>query len=195
MHSVRVWTTLIVLVRLIMIVGSTGWFCSAAESCSADSLDPGAGVVRSSQGRTSVPAWDASGLGPLPWQGIACVDVNDDASRVAVGTIAPSGDPNVFVLDAEGGIVVQQAVGKRWIDQVVVEPKTNLVRAICTMPAGTASDGPEAYTLSPQSSTAEPPTGFNGESFRWYFHYGDHSNHVTRLLRRAGNTTATATAE
>ena len=81
------------------------------------------------------------------------------------------------------------------IDQVVVEPETDLVRAICTMPAGTASDGPDVYTVSSQGSTAEPPTGFNGESFRWYFHYGDHSNHVTRLLRRAGNTTATATAE
>ena len=113
MHSVRVWTTLIVLVRLVMIFGSVGWSCSAAESRSADSLDPGAGVARSSEDITSVPAWDASGLGPLPWQGIACVDVNDDASRIAVGTIASPGDPNVFVFDAEGGIVVQQAVGQR----------------------------------------------------------------------------------
>jgi len=178
-----------------MIFGFAGWSCSAAESRSADSLDPGAGVARFSEGRTSVPAWDASGLGPLPWQGIACVDVNDDASRIAVGTIAPPGDPNVFVFDAEGEIVVQQAVGQRWIDQIAVEPKTDLVRAMCTIPAGTAADGPEVYTVSSQGSTAEAPTGFNGESFRWYFHYGDHSNHVTRLLRRAGNTTATATAE
>jgi len=178
-----------------MIIGSAGWSCFAAESRSADSLDPGTGVVRSSEGSTSVPAWDASGLGPLPWQGIACVDISADADRIAVGTIAPPGDPNVFVLDAEGAVVVQQAVGQRWIDQVVVESKTDLARAICTMPAGTASDGPEVYTVSSQSSTTEPPTGFNGESFRWYFHYGDHSNHVTRLLRRSGNTTATATAE
>ncbi len=120
----------------------------------------------------------------MPWQGIACVDVSADADRIAVGTIAPPGDPNVLVLDAEGRLLRQAALGGRWIDQVAVEPKTGLVRAVGTMPAGTASDGPEVYTISPQGSTLEPPSGFNGESFRWYFHYGDHSNHVTRLLRR-----------
>src|SRR5438105_1812822 len=49
-------------------------------------------------GKTRVPAWDARGSGPLPWQGIACVDMTADGQFVAVGTIAPPGDPNVFLL-------------------------------------------------------------------------------------------------
>jgi len=91
------------------------------------------------------------------------VDVNDNSTRIAVGTIAPPGDPNVLLLDGDGRLLRQTAVGKRWIDQVVLEPKTGLVRAVCTMPAGTASDGAEVYTISPQEATVEPPTGFNGD--------------------------------
>src|SRR5262245_7885117 len=34
-------------------------------------------------GQTKVPAWDARGLGPLPWQGIACVDMTADGKFVA----------------------------------------------------------------------------------------------------------------
>ena len=40
-----------------------------------------------------VPGWNARGLGPLPWQGVACVDVSQDGRFTAVGTIAPPGDP------------------------------------------------------------------------------------------------------
>lgn len=36
---------------------------------------------------TKVPRWDARGLGPLPWQGVACLDVDSQAGRIAVGTI------------------------------------------------------------------------------------------------------------
>ena len=36
-----------------------------------------------------VPPWDARGLGPLPWQGIACLDMTADGEHIAVGTIAP----------------------------------------------------------------------------------------------------------
>src|SRR5262249_9538681 len=54
---------------------------------------------------TNVPPWDARGVGPLPWQGVACLDVNADGSLLALGTIAPAGDPNVLVLDAAGKVV------------------------------------------------------------------------------------------
>ena len=39
------------------------------------------------------------------------------------------------LLDGKGRLLRQAAVGGRWIDQVTVEPKTDLVRAVCTMPA------------------------------------------------------------
>jgi hypothetical protein len=55
-----------------------------------------------SEPKTKVPRWDARGVGPLPWQGVACLDVNDDVTRIALGTIAPSGDPNVLLLDGDG---------------------------------------------------------------------------------------------
>ena len=53
-----------------------------------DKADPAQG--------SRVPKWDARGVGPLPWQGIACVDMNDEGTFIAVGTIAPPDDPNVF---------------------------------------------------------------------------------------------------
>ena len=52
--------------------------------------------------KTKVPRWDARGVGPLPWQGIACLDITFDAKRIAVGTIAPPGDANV--LEQLGGV-------------------------------------------------------------------------------------------
>ena len=52
--------------------------------------------------KTKVPRWDARGVGPPAWQGVACLDVNDDATRIALGTIAPAGDPNVLLLDGDG---------------------------------------------------------------------------------------------
>jgi len=55
--------------------------------------------------------WDARGLGPLPWQAIACLDMSEDGGWVAVGTIAPAGDPNLFVLDSGGNIVGQHRAG------------------------------------------------------------------------------------
>jgi hypothetical protein len=39
--------------------------------------------------KTGVPRWDARGAGRLAWQGVACLDVNDDATRIDLGTIAP----------------------------------------------------------------------------------------------------------
>ena len=50
---------------------------------------------------TGVPRWDARGVGPPAWQGVACLDINDDATRIVLGTIAPPGDPNVLLLDGD----------------------------------------------------------------------------------------------
>ena len=61
------------------------WFAGAAESAPAEGADI----------PSSVPDWDARGTGTLPRQGIACLDVSPDGQHIAVGTIAPPGDPNV----------------------------------------------------------------------------------------------------
>ena len=95
---------------------------------------------------TKVPRWDARGVGPLPWQGVACLDVNDDATRIALGTIAPAGDPNVLLLDGDGKLLRQQRAGQRWINQVALGPD-EVLRAVCTMPAGRAGDMPEVFRL------------------------------------------------
>ena len=50
---------------------------------------------------TKAPRWDARGVGPPAWQGVACLDVNDGAMRIALGTVAPPGDPNVLLLDGD----------------------------------------------------------------------------------------------
>src|SRR5262249_1982757 len=131
------------------------------------------------------PAWDARGVGMLPWQGMACLDVNDDATRIAVGTIAPPGDPNVIVLDGAGRVVRQTKVGQRWIDQVALGPGADEGFAVCTMPEGRAGDRPEVFRLAgesaPERLTLEPSA---------VFHYGDHSNHVTLRLERHNGFTA-----
>src|SRR6516164_3701821 len=78
----------------------------------------GGGEPAASQ--TKVPRWDARGVGPPAWQGVACLDVNDDATRIALGTIAPAGDPNVLLLDGSGKLLRQQGAGQRWINQVAL---------------------------------------------------------------------------
>src|SRR5256885_1843915 len=90
-------------------------------------------AVAAQEPKTRVPRWDARGVGPLPWQGVACIDVNSDATRIAVGTIAPPGDPNVLLLDGDGKLLRQQHAGQRWINQVALDGDE--IRAICTMPA------------------------------------------------------------
>lgn len=141
------------------------------------------------------PPWNAAGLGLPPREGISCLDATEDLSRIAIGTIAPPGDPNVFLLDGRGQVLLEQAVGQRWIDQVVVGPDGQSVYCICTMPAGRAGDGPEIFRVTPAGATPQEPTPLQGESFRWYFHYGNHSNHITRLVRRAGKSVVALTAE
>jgi metallo-beta-lactamase class B len=134
---------------------------------------------------TKVPRWDARGVGRLAWQGIACLDVNDAATRIALGTIAPASDPNVLLLDGNGKILRQGHAGQRWINQVAFD-RDEVMRVVCTMPAGRAGDMPELFCLGSNNVTAEPIAWRRGQYADGYFHYGDHSNHVTRLLTRAG---------
>jgi glyoxylase-like metal-dependent hydrolase (beta-lactamase superfamily II) len=130
--------------------------------------------------RTKVPPWDVRGVGPLPWQGVACLDVNPDGSLLALGTIAPAGDPNVLVLDSAGKVVHQYQVGQRGISQVVFGPDGQEVFAVSTMPEGRAGDRPEVFRLTGDQVLAEKVPSDHGD----LFHYGDHSNHATFLLAR-----------
>jgi len=143
-----------------------------------------------------VPAWDARGLGPLPWQGIACVDVSADGTVVALGTISPPGDPNLVVLDAKGCVVSQRRIGLRWVDELKVAADGQLVAAVTGTPEGTAGDAPRLYAFRQD----EPLTDVAGVklaklSFRGrlgearsnhfggrLFHFGDHSNHLAPAL-------------
>jgi glyoxylase-like metal-dependent hydrolase (beta-lactamase superfamily II) len=132
--------------------------------------------------RTAVPAWDARGLGQLPWQRIACLDLSEDGRSLALGTIAPSGDPNVILLDAEGRLVRSVQVGQRWIQQVAVDRTGQLLHALCTMPEGRAADFPTVYLCNQQPLPMSPRLGEEG----WpqnLFQYGAHSNHTGVNLR------------
>ncbi len=135
--------------------------------------------------KTRVPRWDARGVGPLAWQGVACLDVNDDATRIVLGTIAPPGDPSVLLLDGDGKLLRQQRAGQRWINQVALGADDALW-AVCTMPAGRASDLPEVFRLSAGAVAPEEIGWRRGQYADAYFHYGDHSNHVTRLMSGDG---------
>jgi formylglycine-generating enzyme required for sulfatase activity len=134
---------------------------------------------------TKVPRGDARGVCPPAGQGVACLDVHDDATRIALGTIAPAGDPNVLLLDGNGKLLRQQRAGQRWINQVALGTD-EVVRAVSTMPAGRAGDMPEVFRLGTDGVTAEAIAWRRGQYADGYFHYGDHSNHVTRLLTRMG---------
>src|SRR5262249_23298360 len=103
---------------------------------------------------TKVPRWDARGVGLPAWQAVTCLDVNDDATRIALGTIAPAGDPNVLLLDGDGKLLRQQHAGQRWINQVALGAE-DLVRAVCTMPAGRAGDMPEVFRLGRDAAAEE----------------------------------------
>ncbi len=137
---------------------------------------------------TKVPHWDVRGVGLPPWQGVACLDVNDDATRIALGTIAPAGDPNVLLLGADGQLLRQQRAGQRWINQVALGAD-DVLRAVCTMPAGRAGDMPEVFRLAAADVAPEGIDWRQGQYADGYFHYGDHSNHVTRMLTRSGAST------
>src|SRR6478735_2639988 len=67
---------------------------------------------------TRVPSWNARGVDLLPRQGVACLEVSPDGSQIAIGTIAPAGDPNVIVISADGKLLREHSAGQRWIGQV-----------------------------------------------------------------------------
>ncbi len=131
---------------------------------------------------TSVPSWDARGSGPLPWQGIACLDLSDDGRWLAAGTIAPPGDPNVFLLGSEGQLVRTAQAGQRWLQQVAIDRTGQLLHALCTMPEGRAGDFPTVYACGKQTLPIPPRLGEPGWAQN-LFHYGDHSNHTGVILR------------
>lgn len=137
--------------------------------------------------QSSVPQWDARGVELLPRQGVACFAVADDASQIVVGTFASPGDPNVFVLDAEGRLLRSQVIGQRAIGQVSLSGRGHL-HALCTMPDGRAGDGPTVFAC--QEPAVPIPSGLGEAGYpRTIFHYGDHSNHTSVQLgaTRAGN--------
>jgi metallo-beta-lactamase class B len=150
--------------------------------CAACGQVRGAAPLDGPAAATRVPRWDARGLGPLPRQAIACFDVSADASQVAVGTIAPPGDPNVIRLDGDGRVVGSYSVGQRWINQVALARDGGAVHALCTMPAGRAGDFCVVFRCGDE---VKPASGVLGQDdfVLNLFHYGDHSNHCGAALR------------
>lgn len=103
--------------------------------------------------KSAVPPWNLRGRDLLPWQGIACVDMSPDGTLVAVGTIAPPGDPNVFVLDRNGALVSQHTAGQRWISHITIADRQGTVLALSTTPQGQAGDRPSVFLLDSQSAS------------------------------------------
>jgi len=139
--------------------------------------------------KSSVPRWDARGLGPLPRQGIACMDATEDGRFTAVGTIAAPGEPNVFVLDAKGQIAQSLRAGLRWVGEVMVSKDGNFVGAVSTTPEGTAGDVPRVFGFFRGKDLARlsDRVAFRDLHIGGFFvHYGDHSNHIPRVLGWAG---------
>jgi hydroxyacylglutathione hydrolase len=123
-----------------------------------------------------VPSWNTRGVGRLPQQGVACLDMAEDGSQVVVGTFAAPGDPNVFVFDREGRFVRSLVVGQRAIGQVSLSGGGHL-HALCTMPEGRAGDGPTAFAC--KDPPVPIPSGLGEAGYpRTIFQYGEHSNHT-----------------
>jgi len=136
------------------------------------------------QKESRVPAWDARGLGPLPWQGIACADLSADGRFVALGTIAPPGDMNVFLLDANGELVRQHSAGRRWINEVAAGDAGAFAAALCTTPTGQAGDrvALSVFAKDPKPEELNPDQPV--------FHYGANSNHLSPCVSAMGETLA-----
>lgn len=128
-----------------------------------------------------VPAWDARGVEPAPWQAVTCLDVGVDGT-IVVGTAAPPGDPNVVALDAAGKLIGQSAAGQRWIGEIATFGGGRSV-ALCTSPFGRAGDEPTLFSVG-DSNPQEIPGSTNRDDL---FHYGLHSNHTgTHVARYDG---------
>jgi metallo-beta-lactamase class B len=137
-----------------------------------------------------VPSWDARGLGRLPWQGIACLEASDDGRFLAVGTTAPPGDPNLFVLDEHGRVVSQHRAGLRWVNEVTISGDGRFVAGLSTTPEGTAGDTPRLFGFQQGRELTQVSDSFRFRDFRpgkFLFHYGAHSNHLPGVSRWAGD--------
>ena len=136
------------------------------------------------------PHWDARGLGPLPWQGVACLDMSDDGRSVVVGTIAPPGDPNLLQLDTDGRIVGQHIAGQRWVNEATVSNDGRFIAGVCGTPEGTSGDVPRIFGFANGQELTQVGPSFQFNNFRpqWcLWHYGEHSNHLPRVSCWAGD--------
>ena len=115
--------------------GFRGDFVSIPPMFAAPVIDVGGAA-----GPTRVPAWNAAATGPLPWQGISTIDLTHDGQFIAVGTMAPLDDPNVFVLDSRGKIVEQREVGIRWISEIAAFETGPAFAAISPMSTADVGD-------------------------------------------------------
>lgn len=164
-------------------------FLASVLSCALALAGPAQVEISPAADKSRVPEWDARGLGPLPWQGAACLDVSADGRFVAAGTIAPAGDPNLFLLDENGKAVQQLRAGQRWLGEVTVSGDGRFVSAVSTTPEGTAGDFPRVYGFRQGKELAQVGGKFRFHDFRasaFLFHYGNHSNHLPRLTAWAG---------
>ena len=129
--------------------------------------------------KSLVPHWDVSGVGQLTWQGISSVDLSDDGKLAAIGTIAPYGDPNVFLIDEYGVIIAENSIGVCWINEVAIR-SNGMLMALSAISTGQAGDNPMLYTFMKDTHKEEYPNPL-------LFHYGNHSNHLGPTMRSKGN--------
>ena len=131
---------------------------------------------------SAAPQWNARGPGLIPWQAIACVDLAADGSRIALGTLALPGDPNVYLLDGNGKVLSQFTAGMRGPEQVVLADQGRAVVALYGTPKGTAGDRPQAWCFFADGSPPKPIEDLVNRKAETVFHYGDHSNHLGVFL-------------
>ncbi len=146
-----------------------------------------ASIVHAAEGGSSAasqqaaPRWDARGPGLVPWQAIACVDVSSDGGRIAVGATALPGDPNVFLFDGQGKLLGQFTARVRGPEQVVLAEGGRAVLALYGTPRGTAGDRPVIWRFALDGLAPRTIEDLSRSS-EWFFHYGEHSNHLGVFL-------------
>ena len=99
-----------------------------------------------------VPRWDARGSGPLPWQGIACLD-HRERPLPRRGHHRPGRRPESVPPRRRRPIVGQHRAGHRWINEVTVSNDGRFVSGLCTTPEGTSGDAPRLYGFSRGAGT------------------------------------------
>ena len=171
-----------------------GWFGVATVLLGTASLraaDPPAIVdIGPAAALSRVPCWDARGLGQLPSQGVSCLDLSVEGRFLALGTIAPPGDPNLLLLDERGNIVGQHRAGLRWLNEVTVSDDGLFLAGFATTPEGTAGDMPRFFGFHYGKPLAQLSDRFRFEQYHpagFLFHYGEHSNHLPRISGWAGD--------